>query len=97
MKKVFLLAYSDSLGTREEVKQCLNSLDEVDKWRSDLPHAFYLTSEEDASTLAQLIREKMGKGRFIISEITGYHGWLTPESWYLIKNKKYKPKEEPPS
>jgi hypothetical protein len=78
MRRVYLLAYSDSLGTREQVKQCLNKMQEVIAWRLDPPHAFYIVSEESAPVLANRIREILGKGRFIVTEIDeNRQGWLT--------------------
>ncbi|OQY52850.1 MAG: hypothetical protein B6247_16160 [Candidatus Parabeggiatoa sp. nov. 2] len=55
MKKVYILFYSNSLGTREEVRDYLDSLSEVLHWRYDIPNVFYLISEENADTLAKLI------------------------------------------
>ena len=52
MKKVYILFYSNSLGTREEVRDYLDSLSEVLHWRYDIPNVFYLISEENAETLA---------------------------------------------
>jgi 5-methylcytosine-specific restriction endonuclease McrA len=95
MRKAYILVYSDTLGSREEVKAALNALPQVKTWRHDLPHCFYIISEEEAATLAPLIREKCGnKGRFIILEVgANKQGWLTPESWFLLNNKRHKPKE----
>jgi hypothetical protein len=94
MRKAYLLAYSSTLGTQDEVKECLNTLPQVITWRLDLPNAIYIISEEEALTLAELIRKcRGGKGRFIITEIpSNSNGWLTPESWFLIQNKRQKPK-----
>ena len=94
MRRAYLLSYSQSLGTREEVKSYLDKMPEVITWRSDLPNSFYLISEEDSETIAKSIRDLAGqKGRFLISELKGnVYGWLTPDSWYLINNKRRKPK-----
>lgn len=95
MKKVYLLVFSSTLGTMEEIKACMNSIKEIRTWRTDIPNAFYIISDSDAKKLASLIRDcRGGKGRFIITEIpVNKGGWLTPESWYLINNLKLKPKE----
>ena len=89
MKKAYLLVYSDLFGSREEVKDYLNSMQDVDTWRYDLPNCFYLISEESAETLAdQLIELSEGKGRFIVSETTdNRQGLLSQETWFLIENK----------
>ena len=94
MRRSYLLVYSDTLGTRDEIKTLLSELEEVVTWRTDLPHSFYLVSDLDASVLARAIRERRGnRGRFIVTEISSNkQGWLTPESWFLINHKKRKPK-----
>ncbi len=94
MKRAYLLAYSATLGTREQVKQCLNDLPQVITWRHDLPHAYYIVSESEPRELADAIRNcRGGKGRFILVEVTDSKaGYLPPESWYFLRNKKVKPR-----
>ena len=94
MRRAYLLAFSATLGTRDQVKALLDQVSEVITWRTDLPHSFYIVSEADAGTLVKRIREASGnKGRFIVTEIaTNRQGWITPESWYLINQKRLKPK-----
>ena len=96
MRKAYLLVYSSTLGTYDEVKACLNQIPEVLTWRKDLPSSFYLISETDATTLARLIRECRGKkGRFLVTELVdNSNGWLPNASWYLMQNKRLKPKEQ---
>jgi hypothetical protein len=94
MKRAYLLVYNDRLGSREDVKRCLNGMSDVSTWRSDIPHSFYVISEADAATLTKIIREELGVGRFILSEISSnVGGWLPPETWYLLNHKKLKPKD----
>src|SRR5436309_3525453 len=96
MKKAYLFAFSNTLGTQKEMENVLNSIPEVITWRYDMPHAFYIISEADAKTLTDAIRQRAPKGRFIVTEIPeeNRQGWLTGESWYLIKNKTNKPAEK---
>jgi hypothetical protein len=91
--KAYILVYSDSLGTRDEVKECLNKMSEVKYWRYDMPYSFYIISNADAKSIATNLRQLRGnKGRFIITELNeNKHGWLTKESWFLIANKRYMP------
>lgn len=94
MRMAYLLVYNDTLGSREDVKRCLDEMNEVIYWRYDLPHSFYIVSEQDAHSLAAALRERMGDGRFIISEVTSNKGgWLPSGTWYLLNNKNHKPKE----
>lgn len=94
MKRAYILVYSATLGTREQVKACLNELPEVITWRHDLPHAYYIISEADPRSLASAIRKCRGdRGRFILVEVTeAKAGYLPPESWYFLRHKKRKPK-----
>jgi hypothetical protein len=93
MRRAYLLAYSGTLGSREDVKSILEGLREVVNWRYDLPNTFYLISDNSAEELADAIHRAAKDGRFIVVEIGPNHqGWLTPDSWYLINHKRHKPK-----
>jgi hypothetical protein len=95
MKKAYLLVFSETLGTREEVKNCVDSIPQIIDWRSDLPQAIYLISEESAEALSGLITRQIGKhGRFILQEFTeNSAGWLPKETWHLLQKKSRLPKE----
>jgi hypothetical protein len=94
MKRAYLLIYNDRLGSRETISSALNAMSEVKLWRYDVPHTFYLISEEDAKTLAKSLRKRLGAGRFLITEITSNKGgWLPKETWHLLKSKSRKTKE----
>ena len=94
MKKCYLLIYSNDVGGRENVRDWLNSNDEILHWRTDLPNMFYIVSEEDSSSLSQSFVSYIGKKRHLIVEVgENRQGVLPPESWYLMRNKKKKPKE----
>ncbi|MCA0153762.1 hypothetical protein [Winogradskyella vincentii] len=89
MRKAYLLVYSNSLGTREKVKNCLDKSNLVIHWRYDLPNAFYIISEDSANELSDMIRGKLGNGRFIVTEISSNkQGWLPRQTWDLINKKK---------
>ncbi len=93
MKKVYLLAYSDALGTREQVKDALNSMSIIETWRYDIPNMFYLVSESAASDISDAIYTALGSGRFVISEIgANYSGRGVKDTWYFIRNKRVRPK-----
>lgn len=94
MRKAYLLVYSNSLGDRDEVRECVDELPEIINWRHDMPNSFYLISEHDADDIAEAIREYFGTGgRFIVSEVTdNKQGWLPSKSWYLLNKKRHKKK-----
>ena len=89
MRKAYLLVYSDSLGTREQVKNCINEIGLIIHWRYDMPNSFYLISENTAQQISDKIIGKMGWGkRFLITEITSNkQGILPRETWDLINKK----------
>jgi hypothetical protein len=95
MRRVCMLVYSETLGSRAQVKAALNTIPEVLTWRYDLPNAFYFVTEHEPSRVSEALRTACGgKGRFLLTELVDgqYWGWLPAESWYFIKNKKVKPK-----
>ncbi|MCT4588348.1 MAG: hypothetical protein N4A71_11035 [Carboxylicivirga sp.] len=93
MRKAYLLVYSDKLGSRDQMKECLNQMNEVYTWRFDIPHSFYVISEYSAEDIAKRIIEIRGRGRFVITEISeNRQGMANPDTWYLLRNKKLKPK-----
>ena len=93
MKKAYLFVYNLATGTREEIRECIDNLPQITYWRTDLPNSFYLISELNAEQLTDLIREKTKKGgRFIIAELVAgsYNGYLPPDAWFVINNKRPK-------
>lgn len=90
MIKSYLLAFSDTLGTRDEVKQCLDVMSIPLTWRYDMNNAFYIVTEASAAEIADKIREHFkNNGLFIIAEVGGNkEGWLTKDSWYFLNDKK---------
>ncbi len=95
-RRSYLFVYSDDLGTREQVKDYIDSVREIVNWRYELPNSFFLVSDLSAHDLAQKIRAfSKDKGKFIISELTSNkQGWLVPKTWKII-NEKALPDGEP--
>lgn len=93
MKRSYLLVYNNQLGTRDQVKEALNH-SPIITWRYDMPNSFYLISESSAREIAGYLKDKLGSGRFIVSEIeNNYWGFGSKETWHLIKNKELKSKK----
>lgn len=94
MRKLFLLLYGDSTGTREQVKLAVNNCEHIVTWRYDLPHSFYLISDSNAKEIATALRVRLPNGRLVVIEATDdFWGWGTQETWYFFRNKKVKPPE----
>jgi hypothetical protein len=95
VRKAYLFLYSDSVGSRDAVKAWANKTTAVLHWRHDLPHSFYIISEESAQDLAKSFQEFNGrKGRFLIVEASdNRQGLLPPETWYLLRRKERKPRD----
>lgn len=90
MRKAYILVYNDSVGSRDIVKNWADQSSKVLLWRYDLPHCFYLISEATAAELHADLEASLGRrGRFLITEISeNRQGLLTPDTWYLIRNKE---------
>ena len=92
IEKVYLLTYSLALGTKEQIKNCLDQIPQIKKWRTDLPSSFYLISQcQTANEVADLLTACIGKtGRFLIVEIAptaNLQGWLMPDTWHFMNRK----------
>jgi len=94
MRKAYVLIYSDGTGGRDTIRAWLNQEPLVLHWRYDMPHSFYIISEGSADDLSKSLRTYTGeRGRFLIVEAgENRQGWLPSETWYLLRNKKQKPK-----
>jgi hypothetical protein len=93
MKKAYLLTFSGTIGSQEQIAALLNLMGNiVTTWRYDLPHAFYLISPYDAKTIAESLYDLLPikskpSARLIVTEISGNSwGWLTKESWDVIRS-----------
>lgn len=95
MIKSYLFIYDDLVGSREEIKSVLNQMDTVATWRFDMPHCFYIISEGAASDLhAEFVSMNGTKGKFLFIEASdNRQGQMLKDTWYLLRNKKHKPKE----
>jgi hypothetical protein len=91
--KHYLLLHSRGLGTRSQVKACLNSLPApaVISWRSEFPNSFFIKSELGADVLGQLIincgEEKAP--RFLLTEIPPHNdkSWGYLSSWPFLNRR----------
>ena len=94
MRRAFLLAYSDAKISRKQITDFLNESSIIITWRYDMPNSYYIISEESASVISTELRTKITPFRHILVELdNNYSGWLPKESWYLIQNKRLKPKK----
>ncbi|MDM2943307.1 hypothetical protein OGY01_12750 [Citrobacter sp. Cm038] len=91
MNKLYIFNYSDTAGSREDVKKWLDQEEKVTTWRYDLPHCFYVISKASASELSKSFIQFNGKkGRHLFAEITdNRQGLLTTKSWSVMRMRRY--------
>ena len=96
MKKAYLFIYNDMVGDREELKNILNDMSTVITWRFDIPHCFYIISENSADEIYEEFFTKVGqKGRYMFIEASSNsQGQMLEDTWYLLQHQNHKPKEE---
>ena len=96
MKHAYLLVYSDNVGTRDQVRDVLDSMPSVTTWRYDIPHSFYVISEYSAEVLSdEFVTRKGSEGRFMFARLADdRYGMMLPETWYLLGHKHHKPKDD---
>lgn len=91
MIKTYLLIYNDQCGTLEEVKNVVNSMQNILIWRYDMKHVFYITSRGTAQELYDEFSKKLARGRFMFAEITSNaQGLMLNDTWYLLNNQALK-------
>ena len=79
-----------SFGTKSDVLDLLNQIEEVTHWYSCMPHCIFLTSTFDAQQIATEIRSHFGEkppGLHLVVEV--HHdrqGWLPKKAWHLFQN-----------
>jgi len=84
----YILVFSDDVGTRDQVKDFLNSSSEILTWYYCMTHAIFIRSKYTASSLTTMFREfSKDKGRFIILDCnTDHNGWLPGNAWKFMRN-----------
>lgn len=84
----YILIFSDSVGTRDEVKQFVDSRPEITTWYTCMSNAFFIRSGLTAKQLTDLFSKYTNeKGRFIILNCnTDRNGWLPQQAWDFMEN-----------
>lgn len=84
----YILVFSDSVGTIDEVKEFIDSRDEITSWYYCMTNAIFLRSKKTANQLSDIFREYTeDNGRFLILDCeTDRNGWLTKKAWKFMKN-----------
>lgn len=87
--KNYLLVFNNLFATRLEAIEIVKKIPTIKSWRSDMPNAIYLKSEDSAQQICDAIRDLRNNGRFLVCEIgTNRQGYLTKESWSFLSNTK---------
>jgi hypothetical protein len=84
----YILVFSGDLGTRDQVKDFLDSRAEVITWYYCMTHAIFIRSSLTAGGLTTMFREfTKDKGRFIIMDCaTDRNGWLPKDAWAFMRS-----------
>lgn len=84
----YILVFSDSVGSREDVKDFINSRDEIITWYLCMSNAIFIRSKLAATSLQKVFREFTNdKGRFIILDCdTDRNGWLPTKAWQFMRD-----------
>ena len=95
MPMSYLFVYDGGVGTQVTVREVFDRMQKVATWRYDLPNCFYIISDSSAQELYEEFVSINGtKGRFMFIEAsTNRQGQMLPDTWYLLTNKRHKPKD----
>ena len=90
MSWAYIITFNDHLGTRSDVQNALDSMEEVTYWYACMPHCVFFTSTVSAEYIAKRIRERFGTSsgqRFLVAEIhEDRQGWLPNQAWHLFRH-----------
>lgn len=86
----YILVWSDSVGKRQDIRDFLNSQDEIITWYLCMSNTIFIRSHKTASGLANMFRKFTGdKGRFLILDCkTDRNGWLPKDAWKFMRGEK---------
>ena len=89
MTRSYILIFNDTVGTRAEILEHLDTLPSVTHWYVCMPNCIFLTSTVSADTISKAIKEKFGyrEGRYLVMESNNdRQGWLPKAAWHLLRN-----------
>lgn len=96
MMRTYLLVYNEGTWDRQAVATWANESPLIKTWRSDMSNSFYLISDSSAQAIHEALlplKKKSSSARYLVTEIAdNRQGMLLPDAWFLINNKKLKPK-----
>lgn len=83
----YIIVFSDSVGKSDQVKEFVDSRDEVINWYLCMSNAIFVRSWESSEGLSDMLREfTKDKGRFIVLDVdTDRQGWLPKKAWSFMK------------
>jgi hypothetical protein len=84
---VYLFAYSNGFGLREDISHFLSSCSLVQNWRFDMPNCYYIASDNSAQEIAKAIQDEFPNKRFLVTQMLAdkYQGWLPRSTWNFIR------------
>lgn len=86
----YVLIFSDSVGNTEQVKEFVDSRQEIIDWYQCMSNAVFIRSNYDAKSLSNIFRQFTNDtGRFLILDVnTDRQGWLPKKAWEFMKAKE---------
>ena len=83
---VYVLIYTNGMGTQEQVTELLDSISEIEDWRCDIHRCFFIKSSLDVRALGEKINTVFPGKRFLLTRISRERwGWLPRQSWNLFR------------
>lgn len=84
--RAFVVTYDQSMISQEEFISRIDNMRSVTNWMIVLPGTIFIVTDEDAKSIANLIREIDAKLRFFVGEVDPHRksGFLPRAAWDLI-------------
>jgi len=84
----YIIVFSDSVGTKNEIKEFIDSRSEFTNWYLCMTNGIFVKSNCTAKEITQILLELTKEnGRFLVLDVnTDKSGWLPKKAWEFMKS-----------
>ena len=86
----YIIVFSNPVGSRNEVKEFIDSRSEFKHWYVCMSNAIFVRSNKTAKQITEIFREfTEDSGRFIVLDVdTDRSGWLPKRAWAFMRTEE---------
>jgi hypothetical protein len=82
----YIIVLGSDIGSRIDVQQYLDTIEEIEYWFSSLPNCIFCVSSLDAHQIADKMKDYFGRKQFLVMEChPNRQGWLPRRAWEMMR------------